>query len=147
MDLPCVDLRQYDRYRVWNELEGRKAHQADDPWDLIIPGRLGFVAPYGGEFLHACTNSLITTRRVLAIDPEALVTQHGSDGQNVKFHSRHFEAVAKLMDLRRRKVLSEEQKAAQVERLKAYQFPASGSDCEASLQGEMTQGGPEVKRT
>ena len=144
-DVPCVDLRQYTRYRVWNELEDRKAHQADDAWDLVIPGQGGFVAPYGHDWLLACTNSITTTRRVMAIDPEAIVTQHGSDGQNVKFHVRHLDDVAKVMRLRRRRKLSEQHAARLAESNAAHRFrPASGAATEVSLQGETPQGDPEA---
>src|SRR5262245_34260889 len=110
-DPPCVDLRDYaDRYRPWNEIADRPARATDDPWDVILPGWGGFVAPWGGEYLLACTRGGgKTTKKVLAIDPEAVVTQDGSDGQNVRFHVRHFEAVAQVLRLKRRRVLSPEQ--------------------------------------
>jgi hypothetical protein len=66
----CVDLRQYaDRFRVFNEVGGRRAHKADDPWDLILLGWSGFVAPWGGDKLVACTNNLTTSRH--RADPRA----------------------------------------------------------------------------
>src|SRR5687768_16029098 len=106
----CFDLRDYgDRYRVWNELEDRTAHKTDDPWDLILPGRSGFVAPYGGDQLLACTNSRLTTGRLVATVPEALVTQDGTDGQNIRFHARHLDAVADLLGLRKRRQASPQQ--------------------------------------
>jgi|SRR6516162_9263471 hypothetical protein len=131
---PCIDLRDYgDRYRVWNELEGRRAHQADDPWDLVIPGRGGFVAPHGREHLLACTGSSITTRRVLAADPEAVVIQDGSDGQNVTFHAGHFTAVAEVLRLRRRR----RQPAQAADRLRGHQFrPAAQATAGPSLAPE-----------
>jgi hypothetical protein len=64
----CPDLRQLagDLYRVANELEGRKAHVTDDPWDLIVPGRGGFVGVWGDDRLVACTRGWGTTRKLLA---------------------------------------------------------------------------------
>jgi len=141
---PCVDLRDYaDRYRVLNELEGRRAHQADDAWDLIIPGRGGFVAPYGHEHLLACTRGIVTTRKVLALDPEALVTQHASDGQNVRFHTRHLNAVAKVLRLRRRQ-LSDEHKARLAEAGRGSRFPGVQATGDDALAGENAPDGPEA---
>jgi hypothetical protein len=122
----CIDLREYgDRYRVWNELEDRKAHQADDPWDVVISGWAGFVAPYGGSCLLACTNSDRTARKILQAVPGARVIQEGSDGSNIAFDVTHFETVASILRLRRRRVVSPEQRAIAVQRLAKYHFSRS----------------------
>jgi hypothetical protein len=100
----CPDLRDHaSRFRVWNETEGRRAHERDDPWDLILPGQAGFIAPWGNETLVACTNSTVTTRRILDAVPGAKVVQDGSDGQNITFAPEGFEAVAGILRLRRRR--------------------------------------------
>jgi hypothetical protein len=122
----CVDLRTgADRFRPWNELDERKARATDDVWDLILPGRGGFVAPWGGSRLVACTRSSATTQKLLAIVPGARVHQDGSDGQNVVFDAEHLDAVAKLLRLRRRRVLADRQRRANRERLKPFAFPKS----------------------
>jgi hypothetical protein len=60
----CIDLRAYSPpYRVHNEPEDRRAHERDDPWDLVIPGWSGFLAPQGGEHLLACTRGRKTTKQ------------------------------------------------------------------------------------
>jgi hypothetical protein len=106
--MTCIDLRQFgDRFRVWNEAHTRRAHERDDIWDLVIPGAGGFVAPYGGEYLLACTNSLLTTRRILAAVPGAVVTRDGSDGQNVRFDVAHLDAAAEILRLRKRRRVDE----------------------------------------
>jgi len=111
-----IDLRRESaRYPVRNELEGRAAHQRDDPWDLVLPGWAGFVAPWGrigagapsGTTLVACTHSVVTTRRLLATVSGARVVQDGSDGQNVTFAVEHLDAVAAVLRLRRVKVVTE----------------------------------------
>ena len=132
----CIDLRCHsDRFRVWNEIEGRKAHVTDDPWDLILPGHSGFIAPHGGDQLVACTNHTLTTRAVLAAAPGAVVTQDGSDGQNIRFASVYLDAVAMVLRIRKRRHLPEASRAAfaagRVEGLKALGKPLVQSAIDA----------------
>jgi hypothetical protein len=54
---------------------------------------------------------MLTTRRLLAAVPGAAVVQDGSDGQNVTFGAEHFETVAGILGLRKRRRLSAEHKA------------------------------------
>jgi hypothetical protein len=128
----CIDLRDYgDRFKVWNEPEGRKAREWDDPWDLIIQGFSGFVAPYGGNFLLACTRSISTTRRVLEAVPGAEIIQDGADGQNVRFAAADFALVAQILRLRRRRQVSHEQRQLSALRLAPYRF-GNGPETAAS---------------
>src|SRR5262245_14087752 len=120
----CPDLRHLagDRYRVANEVEGRRAHAPDPAWDLIVPGRGGFVAPWGPGRLVACTRGRGTTRKLLALVPGAAVVADGADGQNVVFGVAHLDAVAGLLYLRRRRRLSPERRQAEAARLAAFAF-------------------------
>jgi len=87
----------------------------------------------------------MTTGKVPAIDPEAVITQDGTDGQNVRFHARHFEAVAVVLRLRKRRRLSEEQKAERGERLRGFRFrPASSSSQEGPGPHVSPRNDPEV---
>jgi len=109
----CIDLRQYgERFHVWNETERRRAWERDDPWDMNLRGRLGFIAPWGPTTLVACTNSMITTRKILAAVPGAKIAQDGDDGQNVTFPGEAFEVVAAIMQLRKRRKLPEKSREA-----------------------------------
>src|SRR5262245_52277171 len=118
----CIDLRQFSLpYRCVNDLEGRPAYERDNVWDLVLPGSAGFVAPWGGDYLLACTRHRITTAAILAKVPGAVVTQDGSDGQNVKFDARHLDVVAGVLRLYRRRqvVLTEEQRQVLAARMAA----------------------------
>jgi hypothetical protein len=108
----CTDLREFagERYRVWNETENRKAYERDDPWDLVIPGIQGFVAPHGGELLVACTNSQLLGKRILKKLPGAILHQDASDGMNILFHLSYFSQIAEFLRLKKRRRLTEEQK-------------------------------------
>jgi hypothetical protein len=75
----------------------------------------------------ACTRSRATTRRLLAAAPDAAIVQDGTDGQNVTFDAAHFEAVAGILRLRKRRRLSEEQRRALAERGERFRFaPGTG---------------------
>jgi hypothetical protein len=141
----CFDLR--DRgYRVLNETQDyRPAHQRDDPWDLVVPGRSGFVAPWGylpprgSGLLVAATRSSVTTRRLLAAVPGARVVQDGSDGQNITFAPDYLDVVADVLGLKRKRVLSAAHRAKLAQVSQAYRYRGSnahetalGRDAEAS---------------
>jgi hypothetical protein len=139
----CVDLRIVgDRYRVWNELEDRRAYDRDDPWDLILPGWSGFVAPHGGQKLVACTRSCITTRRLMAVVPGAVIVQDGADGQNVTFDADHLEAVACLLRVRKRRRLTDAQRQALGERGAGSRF-SPGHAAQSNLSTRQPHGTPQ----
>jgi hypothetical protein len=122
----CTDLRQLagDRFRVWNEPEARRARKTDDRWDLILLGRAGSVAPWayapprGSGALVACTNSAITTRRLLDAVPGSVIVQEGSGGANFVFPAEHLDTVAGILRLRRRRRYTPEQRQELVARLR-----------------------------
>ncbi len=138
--MDCIDLRTLPPYRAWNELENRRAWEHDDPWDLIIRGPQHFVAPHGGEMLMACITSMykITARRILELGPENHIHQDGDDGQNVIFHAKYFESVAKILNLFKKRQLTPEQGQIGAERLRAFREKtltrAAGSSANASEQ-------------
>jgi hypothetical protein len=120
----CIDLRQFSLpYRCVNDLEGRPAYERDNVWDLVLPGAAGFVAPWGGDYLLACTRHRITTAAILAKVPGAVVSQDGSDGQNVRFHRDHLDLVAGVLRLYRRRQVSEAERARLAALGAATRFP------------------------
>jgi hypothetical protein len=129
----CADLdllRSWrDRFRVYNEIEGRPARARDDPWDLVLVGRRGFVALWGrdGRFI-AATRSTATTRRLLATIPDAAVVQDASDGANITFSAEHLDTVAQILRLRRKRQYTPAQRQAAAARLaKVRPKPLSGA--------------------
>jgi hypothetical protein len=133
----CIDLRQRfgNRFQVRNELEACRAHVADDPWDLVIQGRTGFVAPWGGDTLVACTRHVLTTRRIIEAVPGSVVVQDGQDGQNVTFDTVHFDTVAAILGLRKRRRLSEAHRKRLVEQVASFRF-AGPSDKSGPLRAQ-----------
>jgi hypothetical protein len=130
----CIDLRTFgNRYRVRNETHDRTAHATDDRWDLIIQGRGGFIAPWGRGRLVACTRGSATTNKIMAAVPGARIVQDGSDGQNLTFDPAHLATVAGLLRLRRRRVLTADQRRAAVDRLKRYRYRPSRTSSQSDV--------------
>jgi hypothetical protein len=115
----CIDLRTLGRYRVWYEAEGRPANGWDDPWDLVVRGQGGFIAPWGDGTLVACTNGRRTTDKILAAVPAAVVHQDGDDGQNVVFPAQDHGPVARLLYIPRSRPVSEAKRRLDLAKLKA----------------------------
>jgi hypothetical protein len=108
---------------------------------LVIPGRSGFVAPWGGRSLLACTRSAATSRRLLAAVPGAAVAQDGADGQNVSFGAEHLQVVAGLLRLRKRRRLSDGNKQAAAGRLRPFAF-TPGTAAQARKPAKSRRGRP-----
>jgi hypothetical protein len=115
VDMKSIDLRTVGRYRPRNEPMKRTARSHDDLWDLILPGRSGFVAPWGPGLLVACTNSTVTTKSILASVPGTAIVADGEDGQNVTFQVDHLPTVAGILRLRKKRT-------GTTSHLRAFQF-------------------------
>ncbi len=129
----CVDLRAMfkDEFR----LEHEEAYEAEDPkyraheeaWLTIIPGKLGWVFPWGGRILAAYTKSP-SARRALEQHPKVVVKQGGTIGDLVcpeailAFDVELIYEVADILRLKRRRKISPEARIAAIERLAKYQF-------------------------
>lgn len=87
-----------------------------------MPGRSGDVSAYGGELLIASTRSTVTTKRIIETVPGAAVNQDAEDGQIVLFDAKHFATVAGIRKLRKKRVLTAQQREIAAERLKRTRF-------------------------
>jgi hypothetical protein len=114
----CIDLRSMTGFKIVSELTGKRAGVRDDAWELLIPGRFGDVAPYGGDLLIASTHGPYKTREILKAVPSAVVTQDGDDGQNITFPAAHFGTVAGILRLWKRRVLSEADRQKRADHMK-----------------------------
>ena len=124
--MECIDLRDLfgDTYRILNELGG-KQHQYSDPWEAIIPGMYGDIYPHGGNLLGVATKKRGGIARRLADLPFTTVTQDGDDGMNLTFELEHFDTVAEIVRSRRRRQMSDEQRAAAAEHLRQFHFQSA----------------------
>ena len=130
----CIDLKERfgDRYRVVYEesygAERGKSGRAHDPWLLTIPCRHGHIYVQGRQYLGASTtHRREIANRLLAL-PCVRLVQDGDDGINVVFHMDDFDQVAAIMRPKRRRKLSDEQRAERDKRLRDYQFSSASHD-------------------
>jgi hypothetical protein len=120
----CINLKRRfgDRYKVVYE-EAYYAEYGENavreaPDYMIIPCRHGHICPWGGENLAACTRRRGPIANRLKALPFVEVAQDGDDGANVVFSVEHFDEVAKIMQARRRPVLSDERRAELAEQMR-----------------------------
>ena len=138
----CVNLKRRfgKRYRVKYEAsyyaERSKHAWGEDPWLMIVLCQHGHICPWGGDLLAACTNKRGPTARRLLSLPFILreQSQVGDDGANVVFPVDHFAEVAAIMKPRRRRRLTEEQRAAATARLAKYAFSPAAQEAGAGLE-------------
>lgn len=135
--MDCIDLRRMSGYRLLNELTGKRAGVRDDPWELLIPGRSGDVSPYGGDLLIASTHNAWVTRLILDAVPGAVASQDADDGANITFPADQFDAVAGVLGLRKRRVLSEDERTrlAELSRLHSPIRKRGGFGAAAGVSG------------
>lgn len=114
----CPDLRTLPGGYRWFYSEDHIAGGAVDPWDLEFRGKFGTVYPLGRDLLGAFTASARKGKELLRI---AGVTPHqyGDVELVAAFAVELLPAVAEVMQLRKKKVLSEETKARLRENLAA----------------------------
>jgi hypothetical protein len=134
---PCVDLAATFGARYGTKYDEsyyaeRPEFRADEAALLtIIPCRRrgDHIYPFGGRMLAAFTTGREIRARLLALDC-VRVHQDGRDGGHpettVLFDAADFTRVAAVIEPKRRRRLSPEQRAACADRLKAYQFQPTG---------------------
>lgn len=112
MTANCINLRERfgDRFKVRYVQDyfaeyGPNA-QTEDPVYMEVPCANGFIAPWSGTELVACTARAGAVARKLGALPFTTVVQDGDDGANVAFPVERFEEVAAVMKPRRRRRLS-----------------------------------------
>ena len=122
----CINLKQRygDRHKVEYEesyYAVRSKQTVEDPWQMILLCQHGHICPWGGSKLAACTDRAGRIANRLMALPFIELAQDGDDGANVVFDAAHFDAVAEIMKPRRRRRMSDAQKAAAAARLRQYQ--------------------------
>jgi hypothetical protein len=150
MTTDCINLKEAfgDRFKVAYEeaylAEYGEGARRDDPWLQIILCQNGHICPWGGSSLAACTTTNGRVAAKLRRLPFVEIAQDGNDGINAVFDVAHFDRIAEIMKPRRRRRLSEAQKAANVERLRKY-HPVKGqsvADVAAQAAREVETGDP-----
>lgn len=115
--MECVNLKERfgKKYRVDYEesyyAERGDGARADDPWLQTILCQRGRVFPWGGDKLAASTNGRGPTATKLTGLHFVTVPQDGDDGVTVVFPVDKFAQIAKLMLPRRRRQVSDAERA------------------------------------
>ncbi len=120
-----IDLTTYaQRYRVGKEQPGSR-----DPWDLFIRCRFGHVYPHGGRYLAASIDGYPRIAARLRRLPCVQIVQDGDHGElTVVFDVRDFDAVAEVIQPRRRRILTDQERQRRAESLaKARQNRSTAS--------------------
>jgi hypothetical protein len=113
-------------YQIKTEEGGDKK----DPTAWIIPGKYGHIYVHGAHILGVATNNAGRIAKLLAAMPGVFVRQDGSDGINAIFAPSEFEAVADIIQCRKkrkRRPLSPEAKARLLKIGAEHRFQSAGA--------------------
>lgn len=128
--MTIINLRErYGRqYRIVNEESFAAQYgprtRTEDPHFQIIPGRLGHVYAWDSERLAASSNSAGTTAKKLKALSYGQIWQDGTDGVTVLFPADRLDEVADLLKLRRRRRISDQERARLAELSRQHGFRA-----------------------
>lgn len=127
----CLNLRKLfgDRFKIRHEesylAERPEFRQEEEVWLQIIPCQHGHIYPYGGTLLAwSSDNRGAVCKRVCRL-PFVSIVQDGDDGVNLTFDACHFDQVAALVKPKQKppkRVLTEAQRQAIIDRTAAYRF-------------------------
>lgn len=138
MTTTCIHLRERfgKRYKIGVDRESYVAQYGatavrEDPWLLLIPGGRGHVYPHGGDLLAASTNTSGPTAKAVLQLPGVIVHQNGADGVTVLFREPQLSQVAQLLQLRRRRRVSDQERQRLVELGRQHGFQARSAICES----------------
>jgi hypothetical protein len=70
---------------------------------MLLPCKIGHVFPFGGTRLAASVDGFPRLAKKIAALPTARVHQDGDDGTTIVFDVAQFDAVAKIMQPKRRR--------------------------------------------
>jgi hypothetical protein len=121
----CINLAQMfsDRYRIGHDEAAITWGERRDPWMMTIPcaGRGLTIYPQGGTTLALECNCRPGIARQVAATPGVRIHQDGgmAGGMTFLFDVSLFEQVAEIVKPRRRRRLSEEERARRIERFGA----------------------------
>ena len=130
----CLNLKELfgDRFKLDVDegfyAERPEFRRDEEVWLTHILCQHGHIGVWGDDLLVACTNSAGSVAKRLAALSFTTVVQDGSDGLNATFPVEHFDKVAAIIKPRKRRRLSEEQRARLVEAGAKYRFSAGAHD-------------------
>ncbi len=121
--MKCPNLRELygNRFRIGHDPIAVTPSQRKDPWMMTIPCRGGAVIyPHGGDVLAVEIDYRPHLAKRLAAIPGVRLHQCGDGERTFLFPVDLFDQVAELVKPRRRRRLTQEQRAANAGRLAAW---------------------------
>ena len=106
-----MDLRRQRTYRVYKTEDWPATPKEERHWSVELRGRHGDVYLYGGDTLVAHTTGNVIANRLLGLDCTEAHQDCRPTELTATFHKDNLPQVAKLLRLRKRRVLSEKQLA------------------------------------
>jgi hypothetical protein len=140
----CIDLRERlgERYRIGFD---EAAVNGNTPWMQTIPCRFGTIYPHGNENLAVEVDGHNRIAKQVAAIPGVVLHQDGDDEKTFVFPVSLFDKVAAIVEPKRVKRLTDEQKAKLVDAGQVYQFKAGAKEGFSERQApEKPKGGQEV---
>lgn len=127
----CINLRERfgDRFRITFDPAYSARHVPRDkldPWMMLIEFKGGNIYPHGGDLLSIEIEGRRFLRKRLAEVDGLVLNQDGDDFQSFTFPVDRFDAVAEIVQPRRRRALTDAQRAVLRERGAAFRFPSRG---------------------
>jgi len=109
-----------NRFRVSHDPAARTYAEKQDPWMMTLPCENGVIYPQGTNRLAVeCKTS--TAGKLLTLQG-ITVHQKGDREWTLLFDVAMFDAVAAIVKPKKRRLLSQEQKAGNAERLRGFAF-------------------------
>ncbi len=95
---------------------------------MTMPGRFGTIYPFGGESLAVQVDGHPKIAKLVGAIPGVVLHQDGDEEKTFLFPITVFEPVAAIVEPKRVKRLTDEQKAKLIEAGKVYQFNAGAKE-------------------
>ncbi len=113
------------RYRItFDPAYDAKGKHLLDPWMMQLSGRYGTIYPHSADLLAVeCDYHPQAAKKLAALALRCI--QDGTGEKTFVFPVEQFEDVAAIVQPKRKRTLSPEQRAERVQRLAAYRFAAT----------------------
>lgn len=118
--MQCVNLK--NRFGKKYKIKVAKEYSKLDSWNFEIPCKYGYIYPYSSTHLgFASATSGGIANKVAKLECTQVIAD-GDDGKNIIFHINDCKEVFKLVKPKTKRVLSKEQREANIKRLAKYSF-------------------------
>ena len=130
--LTCIDLRKKfgHLFKITTDPAYDTSHvprKCLDPWYFQIPCKFGIIWPYGGKLIAVEVDYHPQASRKLVLVPGVRLWQDGDQEKTFLFDLGIFDLVTEIVQPKKRKQLSEEQKARLADLGREFRFVSHGA--------------------